>query len=74
LNILMVLLRSWVQLPPGPSFPVVQIRHYFELVFGKRIDYDYATSGNRKIMVRVTRRMSSISPMNGLICSLASSS
>ena len=26
-------LRSWVQLPPGPFLSVVQIRHYFELDF-----------------------------------------
>jgi hypothetical protein len=25
-------LRSWVQLPPGPYFPVVQLRHFLELV------------------------------------------
>jgi hypothetical protein len=24
-------LRSWVQIPPGPLFPVVQLRYYFEL-------------------------------------------
>jgi hypothetical protein len=24
---------AWVQLPPGPSFPVVQLRYYFELIF-----------------------------------------
>ena len=29
-----MLLRSWVQIPPGPLFPVVQIRYWFELVFG----------------------------------------
>jgi hypothetical protein len=27
-------LRSWVQIPPGPSFPVVQLRNYFEIVLG----------------------------------------
>jgi hypothetical protein len=25
-------LRSWVQIPPGPSFPVVQIRYWFEVI------------------------------------------
>ena len=28
-------LRSWVQLPPGPFLPVVQLRYCFELDFGK---------------------------------------
>ena len=28
----LALLRSWVQIPPGPLLPVVQIRHCFELV------------------------------------------
>jgi hypothetical protein len=28
------LLRSWVQIPPGPFFPVIEIRHCFEIVFG----------------------------------------
>jgi hypothetical protein len=27
-------LRSWVQLPPGPFFTVVQLRYYFECIFG----------------------------------------
>jgi hypothetical protein len=27
-------LRSWVQIPPGPSFPVVQIRYWFEIILG----------------------------------------
>ena len=27
-------LRSWVQLPPGPFLPVVQLRYCFELDFG----------------------------------------
>ena len=26
-------LRSWVQIPPGPSFPVVQLRYWFKLIF-----------------------------------------
>jgi hypothetical protein len=26
-------LRSWVQIPPGPSFPVMKLRYYLELVF-----------------------------------------
>jgi hypothetical protein len=29
-----LLLRSWVQLPPGPFLPVVQILYYFEFDFG----------------------------------------
>jgi hypothetical protein len=28
-------LRSWVQIPPGPLFTVVQLRHCFEFNFGK---------------------------------------
>jgi hypothetical protein len=27
---LLALLRSWVQIPPGPFLSVVQLRHYFE--------------------------------------------
>jgi hypothetical protein len=30
-----MLLRSWVQIPPGPSFPVVQLRYWFERVLNK---------------------------------------
>ena len=29
----MELLRSWVQLPPGPFLPVVQLRYWIELDF-----------------------------------------
>ena len=29
------MLRSWVQIPPGPLFPVVQLRYCFEFIFGK---------------------------------------
>jgi hypothetical protein len=25
------MLRSWVQIPPGPFFTVIELRHYFEL-------------------------------------------
>jgi hypothetical protein len=28
-----LLLRSWVQLPPGPFITVRKVRHYFELDF-----------------------------------------
>jgi hypothetical protein len=28
------MLRLWVQIPPGPHFPVVQLRYYFELILG----------------------------------------
>jgi hypothetical protein len=28
------LLRSWVQIPPGPFLSVLEIRYYFEIVFG----------------------------------------
>jgi hypothetical protein len=31
---IMLLLRSRVPLPPGPFLPVVQLRYYFERVFG----------------------------------------
>ncbi|MDQ3851882.1 MAG: hypothetical protein M3299_03495, partial [Thermoproteota archaeon] len=27
-------LRSWVQIPPGPLFPVVQLRYWIEIVLG----------------------------------------
>jgi hypothetical protein len=29
------LLRSWVQIPPGPLFPIVQLRYCFERVLNK---------------------------------------
>jgi hypothetical protein len=29
----MHVLRSWVQIPPGPFLPVVQLRYWFEIVF-----------------------------------------
>ena len=29
-----VLLRSWVQIPPGPFLSVVQLRYWFEFIFG----------------------------------------
>jgi hypothetical protein len=28
------LLRSWVQIPPGPFLSVLEIRYYFEINFG----------------------------------------
>ena len=30
----MCLLRSWVQLPPGPFLSARELRYYFELIFG----------------------------------------
>ncbi|MGH9927143.1 MAG: hypothetical protein ACRD5B_17390, partial [Nitrososphaeraceae archaeon] len=42
------LLRSWVPLPPSPFLPVIELRHYFELVLGSCPTKPAISKGKRK--------------------------